>query len=72
MAQQAQITGKVEYREGDGPLICIRKGPIEVTTTAQDATLSWTDEGGDVRASTAMPIADFNRYLQQGAIRLGT
>lgn len=72
MAQQAQITGKVEYREGDGPLLCIRKGPIEVTTTAQDATLSWKDEGGEVHSSTAMPIGDFNRYVQQGAIQLGS
>lgn len=70
MAQKAEITGKVEYREGDGPLIPIRKGPVEVTTTAQDATLSWHDEGGDVRGSTAMPIADFKRYLAEGAIRL--
>ncbi|CAN7182041.1 hypothetical protein LJR039_000345 [Pseudorhodoferax sp. LjRoot39] len=70
MAQQAQITGKVEYREGDGPLIPIRKGPVEVTVTDLDATLSWQDEGGEVRSSTAMPIADFKRYLAEGAIRL--
>lgn len=69
-AQSAQIVGKVEYREGDGPLLCIRKGPAEVTTTAQDATLSWQDEGGEVRSSTAMPIADFKRYVAEGAIRL--
>ncbi|WP_326535805.1 hypothetical protein [Pseudorhodoferax sp.] len=70
MAQNAEITGKVEYREGDGPLLRIRKGPVEVTNTALDATLSWQDEGGDVRSSTAMPIADFKRYLAEGAIRL--
>ncbi len=70
MAQQAQITGKVEYREGDGALLVIRQGPVEVTTTELDATLSWHDEGGDVRSSTAMPIADFKRYVAEGAIRL--
>lgn len=70
MARTAQITGKVEYREGDGPLLRIRKGPVEVTTTAQDATLSWQDDGGEVRASTAMPMADFQRYVAEGAIRL--
>ncbi|HVR52171.1 MAG TPA: hypothetical protein VMS38_20730 [Pseudorhodoferax sp.] len=70
MAQSAQITGKVEYREGDGPLMSIRPGPVEVSTTAQDATLSWQDEGGEVRSSTAMPIADFQRYVAEGAIRL--
>lgn len=70
MAQQAQIIGTVEYREGDGPLLHIRKGPVEVTTTALDATLSWQDDGGEVRSSTAMPIADFKRYVAEGAIRL--
>lgn len=70
MAQSAQITGKVEYREGDGPLMSIRPGPVEVSTTVQDAVLSWQDEGGDVHNSTAMPIADFQRYVAEGAIRL--
>lgn len=71
MAQQAQITGKVEYREGDGPLLPIRRGPVEVSTTAQDATLSWQDEGGEVRTTIAMPLEDYERYVREGAIRLG-
>ena len=68
MAQRAQITGKVEYREGDGPNIAIRPGPIEVQTTATDATISWTD--GDSRGSAAMPIGDYRRHLAQGRIAL--
>ena len=40
MAQAAQILGKVEYREGDGPMIVIRPGPVEVETTEMDALLS--------------------------------
>lgn len=70
MAQKAKITGDVEYRDGDGPLLRIRKGPVEVSTTAQDATLSWHDEGGDVHSSTSMPLADFERYVSAGAIQL--
>ena len=57
MAECAQIKGKVEYREGDGANITIRRGPVEVQTTPTDATLSWTD--GETRGSAAMPIADF-------------
>ena len=69
MTQQARITGKVEYREGDGPNITIRLGPCEVDETALDATISWTD--GDARGSAAMPLADYRRYLSTQAIQLG-
>ena len=39
MARNAQITGKVEYREGDGVNLVIRPGPVAVNTTPTDATL---------------------------------
>ena len=68
MTQAAEIVGQVEYREGDGPNIAIRRGPVEVETTASDATLGWTD--GEVRGSAAMPLADFRRYVAEGAIVL--
>ena len=66
MTQAAEIVGTVEYREGDGPNIAIRRGPVEVDTTATDATLGWTD--GEARGSAAMPLADFKRYVSEGAI----
>ena len=69
MAQAARIVGKVEYREGDGPLIVIRPGAIEVQTTATDATLSWTD--GETHGSAAMPLSDFRRSVAEGRIKLG-
>lgn len=68
MTQEAQIIGKVEYREGDGQPIQIRPGPIEVETTLTDATLSWVD--GDTHGSTAIPIGDFQRYVARGTIEL--
>ena len=68
MAVRALVKGKVEYREGDGPNIIIRRGPVEVQTTPSDATLSWTD--GETRGSAAMPIADFRRYVAKGMIEL--
>jgi hypothetical protein len=68
MTQAANIVGKVEYREGDGANIAIRPGPVEVETTATDATLGWTE--GDARGSAAMPLADFKRYVAEGAIVL--
>lgn len=70
MTQSAQILGKVEYREGDGPMILIRPGPVEVETTERDAMLSWSD--GDTRGAAAIPLNDFKRYVATGAIRLAT
>lgn len=66
MTQAAEIVGTVEYREGDGPNIAIRPGPVEVDTTATDATLGWAD--GEARGAAAMPLADFKRYVAEGAI----
>lgn len=68
MTERARIKGKVEYREGDGTNITIRRGPVEVQTTPTDATLSWTD--GDSRGSAAMPIGDFKVYVAKGMIEL--
>ncbi len=68
MLQQARITGAVQYREGDGPNITIRPGPIEVEETTMDATISWSDANS--HGSAAMPIADYRRYVASKAIRL--
>lgn len=68
MSQNARIVGKVEVRQGDGATQVIRRGPVDVDTTAADATLSWTE--GETHAAVAMPLTDFNRYLTQGAIEL--
>jgi hypothetical protein len=69
MAHTAQIVGKVEYREGDGQNLVIRPGPVKVETGLNDATLSWVNED-DTRGSTAMPLADFKRYVSEGKIQL--
>lgn len=68
MAQTARIVGKVEYRGGDGPAVVIREGPVEVSLSATDATLSWIEE--DVHGSAAMPIGDFRRFVQEGKVKL--
>jgi hypothetical protein len=73
MTQAAEVVGTVEYREGDGPSLRIRKGPIEVQTTELDATLSWDDSaaGKGTRGSTALPLSDYQRFVDEGAIRVG-
>ena len=68
MTQNAHVTGKVEYRQGDGVNVTIRPGPVDVQTTPTDATLSWTD--GETHGSAAMPIGDFQSYVAKGFIAL--
>ncbi len=68
MSQQALITGKVEYREGDGPNITIRPGPCEIEASTLDVTISWTD--GETRGSASLPITDYRRYRESQAIQL--
>lgn len=66
--QTGFIVGKVEFRPGDGPLMRIPKGPVEIETTRLEATLSWVD--GATHGAAAMPLTDFKRYVTQGAIAL--
>ncbi|MDO9091572.1 MAG: hypothetical protein Q7U99_02835 [Rubrivivax sp.] len=61
MKRRARITGKVQYRQGDGVNSTIRPGLCEIEETAQDVTISWTD--GDTHGSAAMPLADFKVHL---------
>ena len=68
VTQPGRILGTVEYREGDGPMIVIRCGPVGVQLTETDATLSWTD--GEARGVAAMPLNIFRNYMSLGAIKL--
>ena len=68
MTQHARITGKVEYREGEGQPIPIRPGLIDIQQTEQDVTLSWQD--GDTRGSAAIPQFEFERFIAEKAIVL--
>ena len=64
----AEVVGTVEYREGDGPALELRRGLFEVGVTRMDTVLSWVDE--NYRGEAAMPLPNFLRYVGDGAIRL--
>lgn len=66
--QTGYIVGKVEFRPGDGPLMRIPEGPVEIETTKLEATLSWVE--GETHSVAALPLADFKRYVSKGAITL--
>jgi hypothetical protein len=64
-----RIIGKVTYREGDGMEITIPKGPCEIDETPLDVTITWTD--GATHGSTAIPLADYARYVKTGVLAVG-
>jgi hypothetical protein len=66
MSKTAQVRGALEYRLGDGPLLRVPPGEVEIELGPNDVTLSWGY--GDTRQSTAMPSSDFARYLAAKAI----
>jgi 2-methylisocitrate lyase-like PEP mutase family enzyme len=66
LKQPAQIVGKVEYREGEGPLTRVPIGTVEVETSASDAIVTWPD--GTSHGLAAMPVANFCQYVADGAI----
>ena len=68
MAANARVKGKVEYRAGDGPLICIPEGPLEVQLGADSAVLSW-GEGGAAQIA-AIPLDEYRRYVSEGLIEM--
>jgi hypothetical protein len=68
MQRKARITGVVEYREGDGPLMPIPQGDCEVHEGELDVTISWHD--ADTTGSTAIPTADYKRLLGEKKIEL--
>ena len=68
MTQTGTIVGTVEFRPGDGAMMRIPQGPVDIETNRTDATLSWVDE--ETRGSAAMPLADFKRYVTEGKIKL--
>ena len=63
-----EVRGRVAYREGDGVDIEIPPGPCELEVTDLDVTISWND--GATRGSAAIPLADYSRYVAEGALKV--
>jgi hypothetical protein len=65
----ATIVDHVTYRPGDGAPIVIPQGPVEIELSADSATLSWREEN-DTAGVTAIPLTQYNEYLEQKRITL--
>ena len=70
MSQQAIIRGEVSFRAGDGVMMPIPPGPVEIELADDSATLSWAESDGSP-GSTAITRDEYERYVQQGRIRTG-
>lgn len=68
MSQQALIRGEVEFRAGDGVMLPVPDGPVEIEIADDSVTLSW-HEARDA-LSTAITRDEFERYVREGKIRL--
>lgn len=69
MSQHAMIRGEVCFRAGDGVLMPVPDGEVDIEMADDSVTLSWND--GEGNASTAAITRDeYERFQREGKIRL--
>ncbi|HSV35268.1 MAG TPA: hypothetical protein VLI46_06905 [Ramlibacter sp.] len=68
MTQQAIIRGEVCFRAGDGIMMPIPPGPVEIEVADDSVTLGWTTPDGSA-GSTAITRDEYARYVKEGNIR---
>ena len=69
MTQQAMIRGEVCFRAGDGMMVPIPPGPVEIEVADDSVTLHWTGDNRTV-GSTAITRDEYDRYVREGHIRV--
>lgn len=63
-----RVEGTVTYREGDGILMEVPRGPCEIEIGEMDVTLTWVE--GKVHGSAAMPSFDYEQHVASGDLVL--
>lgn len=66
--QQCLIHGEVNFRVGDGVLMPVPQGPVDVAVADDSVTLGWTASDGSA-GSAAIPREEFERHVSEGNIR---
>lgn len=69
MSQQAIVRGEVCFRAGDGVMVPIPPGPVEIEVSEDSVTLSWTTPEGDTGA-TAITLDEYERFVREGSLRV--
>ena len=67
--QQAVVRGEVTFRVGDGMLMPIPPGPVEIDVADDSVTVGWTESNG-AAGSTAITRDEYDRYVREGKIRV--
>jgi hypothetical protein len=68
MSQQALIRGEVCFRAGDGVMMPIPPGQVDIEIADDSVTLGWTESNGSA-GSTAITRDEYERYVREGKIR---
>jgi hypothetical protein len=71
MSQHAMIRGEVSFRAGDGVLMPVPDGEVDIEVADDSVTLSWRDGEGNA-GSAAITRDEYDRYTREGKIRVQT
>lgn len=66
---QATVRGEVTFRAGDGMMVPIPDGPVDIEVAEDSVTLGWKEDDGTPNAA-AMPVDEYERYVEEGKIRV--
>jgi hypothetical protein len=69
MTQHATIRGEVSFRAGDGVLMPVPDGPVDIEVADDSVTLGWSDGHGNA-GSAAITRDEYDRYVREGKIRV--
>lgn len=68
---RASATGPLMFRAGDGPAITIEPdAQLELERAPHSMVVRWHQDGQPMNA--AIPVVEFNEFLQSGQIALAT
>ena len=67
--QNATIRGEVCFRAGDGVMLPVPDGPVEIEVAFDSVTLGWVDAEGNP-GSAAIPRDAYALYVKEGKIRM--
>jgi hypothetical protein len=70
MTQHATIRGEVCFRAGDGVLMPVPDGEVDIDIADDSVTLHWQDGEGNA-GSAAITRDEYERYVDEGRIRVG-
>jgi len=68
MTEHAMIRGEVSFRAGDGVLMPVPDGLVDIEVADDSVTLGWTDGEGNT-GSAAITRDEYERYVSEGKIR---